>query len=53
MEKDNLSFIDFNLKLAHQHANLFKNYRIDDSRYEDLENLIEQSLKTTRYLSKK
>ena len=53
MEKDNLSFIDFNLKLAHQHANLFKNYRIDDSRYEDLENLIEQSLKNYKIFEQK
>lgn len=53
MENEQTSFIDLNLKLAKQHANLFKKYKIDKSRYEDLENLINLSLKKYEIFEKK
>lgn len=45
MEKENLSFIDLNLKLAEQHANLFKHHKVDKLKHQNLLNLIKQSIR--------
>jgi glutamate--cysteine ligase len=45
MEKKNLSFIDLNLKLAEQHANLFKHHKVDKLKHQNLLNLIKQSIR--------
>jgi glutamate--cysteine ligase len=45
MEKENLSFIDLNLKLAEQHANLFKHHKVDKFKHQNLLNLIKQSIR--------